>query len=530
MPKFIFFFEIEQFLLKLEEDYLEVDDLQFNEEELNNFPYHDVKELLEIVNPDIIDELELKFRKVIDDFSLCKIYRTLFLVEEIAFQFLIIVFNSEKDYEEIEEGKGYLSIIDSIKCIIRRSRFLSNFFISEDIIESFYTSYRRTLTRFNIESYILAYKDTSGFTLNFQGFTGFIPIYYPMRIDNKLKQHIRSINRKEFSNIFSDYEIAILSFDFYNLEQTNSEFFFYKLYDRIKFYIKEKIGEIYANLKYAIFLFYNCLERLPFNFNMIDTSSIVNLKKYMENLKNIYYPLYPTILFGRFDHYALDNSSLDDLGRISYTSTFLESREYKENRDIYKQIGHFLEIAFYKLKAEMIRNIQFLDESIIERKNQDILIIIDTLNQSYFLARDTYDYRLGQFEKFIKHIKKPAEKIYKYLFITEEILRNNSHAITNMHNTGWNPFYFLKEKKSDFDSRLITFTEQLSNLKLGNWSKVILISADSDLINYFIIKFGKNSITELFITVSPDNQITNPNLIMYEEVQLDLKIYHFFQK
>jgi len=527
MTKYIFFFEIEQCLIKSEEDYLEVDDLQFNEEELNNFPYHDVKELLEIINPEIKEEIELKFKKVIDDFSLSKIYSTLFLVEEIAFQFLIIVFNSEKDYDEIDEGKEYLSIVDSIKYFIRRSRFLSNFFISEDIIKSFYTSYRKTLTRLNIDSFILAYKDTLGFTLNFQGFTGFIPIYYPMRIDITLKRHIKKINRKEFSNIFSDYHIVILPFDFFNLEQANSEFLFYKLYEKIKYYVKNKIVKIYANLKQAIFLYYNCLERLPFNFNMIDTSSIINLKKYMEDLNNIYYPLYPTILFSRFDHFALDNSSLDDLGRIYFSNFFLESREYKENLNIYEELRYFLETAFYKLKFELRRNIQFLDKSLIERKNQDILMIIDALNQSYFLARDTYDYRLGQIEKFIDIVKKPAEDIYKYLFITETLLRDNAHAITNMHNIGWNLFYFLKEKKSDFDSRLITFTEQLSNLKLGNWSKVILISADSDLINYFIIKFGKNSLTELFIAISPGNQITNPNLILSEEFQLDLNIYHF---
>jgi len=527
MTNFFFFFEIEQFLINLEEDYLEVDDLQFNEAELNNFPYHDVKELLEIINPDIKDELELKFKKVIDDFSLSKIYRTLFLAEEITFQFLIIVFNSEKDYDEIENGKEYLSIIDSSNYFIRRSRFLSNFFLSEDIIKSFYTSYRITLTRLNIDSLILAYKDTFDYTLNFRGFTGFVPIYYPMRINISLKRHIKRINRIEFSNIFSDYNIVIIPFDFFNLEQANSEFFFYKLYEKIKYYVKNKIVQIYANLKYAIFLYYNCLERLPFNYNIIDTSSIINLKKYMDDLKNIYYPLYPTILFGRFDLHALDNSSLDDLGRISYTDVFLESREYKENLNIYKELRHFLETAYYKLKIELIRNIQFLDKSLIERKNQDILVIIDTLNQSYFLARDTYDYRLGQIEKFIEHIKKPAEDIYKYLFITESVLRDNPHAITNMHNTGWNPLYFLKEKKSDFDSRLITFTEQLSNLKLGNWSRVILISGDSDLINYFIIKFGKNSLIELFIIISPDNQITNPNLKLSEEFQLDLKIYHF---
>ncbi len=73
---------------------------------------------------------------------------------------------------------------------------------------------------------------------------------------------------------------------------------------------------------------------------------------------------------------------------------------------------------------------------------------------------------------------------------------------------------------------LTTKPNELNQLKIGDWSDVLLISLDNDLINNFLTKLKSKPQTNLYIiTSSVDPDTTYMNLERFDNFGLDLKVF-----
>jgi len=522
MTKFCFFFETEYIDFKYGEEIKEVDDLLFEESDREKLDYSKIKEFFEIINPAILNKFEQKFQKFVPDFKLQKIFETICDFDEIHIQFGIIYFDSQEEFKILQNKiNNFLIVIDSSDKIMRRSRFLSNVFIDSKISELFLDRYKGALDHKKIHPRLLSYRDVEGLNLNLRGFSGFSPIYFPMRVDTRLEGQIKKILREDYTNVFINITPHIVNFNLADLRVCSDPILFSELFELLHDYFKFRTAEIYSNLKQVFFINYHLLENLMFTYNKCSKDILLNLKYYFDEMNHVYYCRYPTILFYIFDSFAMSNSSIDSLGRVNYSDHFINSKIYKDYCGVYDSLREFL-MDYYQLKIELSRNMDALNNLLMKRESNDILAIYDSLNQSYFLSRSSYEIRLRQIEEFISKLNETGSNVYRYVFVNEISLGQNPQGITYLHNIGWNVISCIKEKKEDYDTRFLAFTQQITKLKLGDWSKVVLICADSDLINPFLGLFKKKLIV---ITSPKDLKLTNPNFKNINNYGLGLNAY-----
>ncbi len=159
-----------------------------------------------------------------------------------------------------------------------------------------------------------------------------------------------------------------------------------------------------------------------------------------------------------------------------------------------------------------------------------VLIVFDILNQNSFLKKGFFEIRLREIEKFLKiHVLKPII-INRFAFLIDKSLRNNPQAIEYMSKIGWNLVYVEKEKKTDYDSILQTFVEELCLLYTKRWSTIVVVSSDSNIVNHFIKRFGKVATKSLiFITNQLDinlNARVDLNKQNYPNLTINLYFYN----
>ncbi len=158
------------------------------------------------------------------------------------------------------------------------------------------------------------------------------------------------------------------------------------------------------------------------------------------------------------------------------------------------------------------------------------LVIYDAPNQRFFLNRSQFEFRLKQIDKFLTFNKKQSSQIYKYAFITDEIIKNNSAAINFLEQKlNWHLIYVSKdEKTTDIDAKITTFVNDLNNLYSRRWDTIHLITADHQLINFFLNTFKTTPLTNLFFITNPDEDLLTSigELKKYDNDNLNLNIYH----
>ncbi|MGQ4876849.1 MAG: hypothetical protein ACP6IY_22515 [Promethearchaeia archaeon] len=172
--------------------------------------------------------------------------------------------------------------------------------------------------------------------------------------------------------------------------------------------------------------------------------------------------------------------------------------------------------------SEIIKNNKFLANL------SNVLIIFDTLNQTYFLNHNCYEYRIKQIERLISLNSAFSRFLFKYAFITSDILRNNSQALNYLEKNGWNFLYINKAKKTDYDSKISTYFEELNILFPNTWQEVYVISADNDIIQYFLKIKAMERVKNLYFITEPNNRNLDSNNSLTRKVldEYDLNLYY----
>ncbi len=156
------------------------------------------------------------------------------------------------------------------------------------------------------------------------------------------------------------------------------------------------------------------------------------------------------------------------------------------------------------------------------------LAIFDVPNQLAFFKKGVYKLRLEILENFLSTQRGSEVEIIKLAFINTDSLSLNSagYNYLNKH-LGWTFITNFKEKSTDIDTKIGSFAIQLTNLYLNDWDKIFVISADSDMVDFFRKAFDQTSSTKLFfITDIEINSLDhNINLQKIKEHQFELKIY-----
>lgn len=156
------------------------------------------------------------------------------------------------------------------------------------------------------------------------------------------------------------------------------------------------------------------------------------------------------------------------------------------------------------------------------------LAIFDVPNQKAFFKKGVYNQRLKELENFLSTQKGSEVEIIKLAFINIDSLSGNPAGYNHLDkNLGWTLVTNFKEKSTDIDTKIGSFTMQLTNLYLNDWDKIFVISSDSDIVEYFRKTFDQTSSTKLFFITDIDNNDLehNINLIKIREHQFDIKIY-----
>ena len=519
---FLFFLEIKP-LMEVEK--AEVDDRSFPQEDIDNLVHQNIVEIYEITDKIVLDQIESRIRLICPYFSLEKVYQTVYRFLERPFCWLIILFKSHKDLEKLKEKKlALLHVLDTIKDITRISRFISNFFLDNQIIDTFYTIYRKRLIRLNFDYAPLSYVDTHGNHLRIPGFTGTVPIYYPNSVYSRIMRIVKKVIRKELS-LFSNADLNINYIDCADIQYINEPIFFSNIYKIIEQYLEGYIEAVYTFLFKFIHEFDEIITKTRNDYSALRKDPLIRLKTYFEDLKEKYFSYYPTIFFQNFDSFATQNCNLDELGRVHYTQPFRDSREYKSHRNIYEAMRRSL-IPYFKLKNELEKSQKLIDSKLLQMNVNDILVIIDSKNQLYFLSNKNITDNIRYLEGYFLTIKDENSDIFKYVFTTEGLIKQTGKALTQLHNSGWNLIHCLKEKEEDFDSSIITFVEQVNNLKAGYWKEIILISGDSDLIKNFKVKYGFLKETTLKIITAPYGNLLDSTIFELEDKEnKNLRVY-----
>jgi len=526
MSSFIFFFELAFYKLELDKQIEVVDDTKLEEHDQENLPYSRLKDLCEVIDRELIERLQIKMRNFIDDLNIEKFFITICEYHEFPFQWAVIIFSSEyNEADIIEEIPNFTIVIDTTQFIIRRARFISTFFIAKPMIEKILEKLRNSLNRLKIKYGPLSYRDMEGSYLNFRGFLGEIPIYRPIRIEKRILYQIYNFRKEFFPTLLAQYKAEVIGVDFIGISKLSEPNMMSEYFQLIDKYLKEKTIVCYSNLALAIQIFTLELQNLFLKYSNANRAELIVLLTYFKEMESQFSVPYPTIMFHALDIIALNYSTADNLGRVNFSRDIEKTYEFKERRHIYNQIKMVL-MNLYQFRKELENAKNLLSRTFLERKTDEMLVIFDTLNQGYFLSRRQPRERIKDINDFISKIQTPTHHVYRYIFITQDSFSSNPHAITDLHNSGWNLIDFLKDKKEDYDTRLVTFVEELNKLKIGDWSDVLLLSLDSDLITNFLIKFKSNLQTNLYIiTSSVDPDSTNMNLESIDNFGLDLKVY-----
>lgn len=159
MNNYVFFFELENFGNDFDSKLIEFDDTTLDESDQEKMPYSRLKDLREIPDKNLKNELQDKLRLFYDDILIEHIYITVCQYLEFPFQWLLIIFTSNQIFIDLEEvNMQFKHVIDSIQALIRRERFISTQFVGTPTIEFFFNSYRKTFKRLKINRGHLAIK------------------------------------------------------------------------------------------------------------------------------------------------------------------------------------------------------------------------------------------------------------------------------------------------------------------------------------------------------------------------------------
>ena len=156
------------------------------------------------------------------------------------------------------------------------------------------------------------------------------------------------------------------------------------------------------------------------------------------------------------------------------------------------------------------------------------LAIFDVPNQRTFFKKGVYNQRLKELENFLSTQKGSEVEIIKLAFINTGSLSLNAAGYNYLDkHLGWTIITNFKEKSTDIDTKIASFTMQLSNLYLNDWDKIFVISSDADIVEYFRKTFDQTSSTKLFFITDIDNNYLdyNNNLLKITDHQFEINIY-----
>ena len=115
------------------------------------------------------------------------------------------------------------------------------------------------------------------------------------------------------------------------------------------------------------------------------------------------------------------------------------------------------------------------------------LAVFDAQNQTSLLK---YQKSLNTIIDFIANSNQKKISIMKFVFVTDELLRDHKASLNYLEKNGWYLIYCLKfddsEKRKDYDTEMQNFIGQLSTVYSNNWSQVYVISSDTDWAKYFL--------------------------------------------
>ncbi|MFW9879459.1 MAG: hypothetical protein ACFFG0_40805, partial [Candidatus Thorarchaeota archaeon] len=150
--------------------------------------------------------------------------------------------------------------------------------------------------------------------------------------------------------------------------------------------------------------------------------------------------------------------------------------------------------------------------------------------QKYFFDKSLFRPRIKQIEYFLLSNKKTNCQIYKFAFITNEMISYNAPINFLEKDSDWHLIYISKgEKKTDIDTKLLSFVNDLNNLYSKEWDKIYLITLDRDLINSFLITFKPYPQTELFFITQPDDDLLELKLGLKKHEDDDFEINIFYR-
>lgn len=192
------------------------------------------------------------------------------------------------------------------------------------------------------------------------------------------------------------------------------------------------------------------------------------------------------------------------------------------------------ELSLYILNNKLSEFSLYESEKGIRKVRKELLrhqlAIFDTLNQKYFFNKILFRSRMKQIENFLLSKKNPNCQIYKFAFVTDEVVRKNNTSINFLEkDSEWNLIYISKDEKStDIDAKLVSFVNEINNLYAKEWDKVYLITLDRDLINSFLTTFRTSPKTELYFITQPDDDLLElkSGLNKYEEHDFDINIFY----
>lgn len=156
------------------------------------------------------------------------------------------------------------------------------------------------------------------------------------------------------------------------------------------------------------------------------------------------------------------------------------------------------------------------------------LAIFDVPNQRAFFKRGVYNQRLKELENFLSTQKGSEVEIIKLAFINIDSLSVNPAGYNYLDkHLGWTIITNFKEKSTDIDTKIGSFTMQLTNLYLNDWDKIFVISSDSDIVEYYRKTFDQTSSTKLFFITDIDNNDLEHsiNLLKITDHQFEINIY-----
>jgi len=193
------------------------------------------------------------------------------------------------------------------------------------------------------------------------------------------------------------------------------------------------------------------------------------------------------------------------------------------------------ELSLYILNNELSEYTIYESEKGIRKVRKELLkhqlAIFDTLNQKYFFNKLLFRPRIKQIENFLLSKKKANCQVYKFAFITDEVLRENNASINFLEkDSDWHLIYVSKDEKiTDIDTKLLSFVNEMNNLYAKEWDKIYLITLDRDLINSFLITFKSHPQTELYFITHPDDDLLELKSGLKKYVEHDIEINIFYR-